>query len=211
MTFDRMQSEVSLNLAGKAPAPDRLKLWVNYAIQDLATEHQFDELRLTESFPILDGVTEYGEPEGMLGVVDIKVNGKSLRRARRLYTVAENPGQPLYYLRKDGVIVVWPEPDQGYSDDSYIEYMKIPNELTEPGEKSPFPAHWDVTIIQRATYHAMLAIGDVAVADQWLVRSRQQEDRKLTEIDVSADVPHEGLRVAWDWDDLVDSPPHIER
>src|SRR3990167_10496856 len=106
MTLEQIMVEVSMNLGGRAPGPERLKTWVNYAVLDLATENLFDELRTTETFSVLDGVTEYGEPEGLLGIVDIKVYDRSLRKMRRLYVAAETPSQPLYYLRKDNSIVI---------------------------------------------------------------------------------------------------------
>ncbi|MBU2249153.1 MAG: hypothetical protein KKD77_20570, partial [Gammaproteobacteria bacterium] len=81
--------------------------------------------------------------------------------------------------------------------------------LESASEVSPFAAHWDLIIVQRATYHGLFALGKVQEADVWLIRSRQIQDRKLKEEDISKEVPHEGLRVAWSFDDLVDNPPHV--
>jgi hypothetical protein len=208
MTLEEMTVELSLNLGGKAPAPDRLKLWVNFGLLNLASYILFDEFRVSTSIAILDGVTSYSYPEDMLGVVTLEIDGKRLLKARRLPSYEDlDPSQPTFYLKRGDSLVLWPEPDTAYTLD--LEYIKTPARLVAPGDKSPLPANWDNGIIMLATHHGFLSLGDNDVADRWLGRFLGYASSRKKEEDISADVPHGGLEVAWEWADVNADPARI--
>lgn len=213
MTLDEMTNEVSLNLGGKAPARDRLKLWVNFGLLNLVSYIKFDEMRKVADFPIVDGTTSYAMPTDLLGIVTIEVGSiadgtrKKLTKMRRRYTEPSTPGQPSAYLRRETNIIVWPEPDADY--DGEIEYVKVPARLTAGASTSPVNASWDVGIVMLATHHGFLSLDEQDKADRWLGRFLGYASSRLKEEDISADIPKGGLNVAWDWEDVIDTPPHL--
>jgi len=208
LTLEELTSELSMNLGGKAPAPERLKLWVNFGLQNLASYILFDELRVSTDLTILDGIVSYDAPTDLLGIVTIEIDGKKMTKSRRLPSYEDvDPRQPTLYIRRENNLIFWPEPDVDY--DGLIEYVKVPARLVAVGDKSPLSANWDNGIIMLATHHGFLSLGDQDVADRWLGRFLGYASSRKKEEDISADVPHGGINVAWDWDDVTETPPHL--
>ena len=52
MTAEEMKSEISMNLAGNTVAPDRLQLWLNFALYNLASYQYFEELEKSAAFVV---------------------------------------------------------------------------------------------------------------------------------------------------------------
>ena len=208
LTFTQLQQEISGNLAGKNLDPTRLKRFVNYAIQDLASREQFDELFLTEPFNVFDGVTSYPVPSDLLGIHAIVLDGTPLKKMERQWSEKDiEPAQPTYYKRREDQIIVWREPDVDYT--GYIEYYKVPALLTTGASVTLFPAYWDQAIVFLGTHHGWLSLGEDEKATLWENKFSRYVSRRLKDEDISADIQKEGLNVAWRFSDLVDNPPHV--
>jgi len=209
LTFAQFQDEISENLAAKKPSPVRLKRFVNYAVQDLASRKQFDELFLTVPFNVFPNVTSYPIPADLLGIHAIVVDGTPLRLMERQWSEKDiEAEQPRYYKRREQQIIVFPKPDVVYSG-GYIEYYKVPDQLVVVGDKSPFPSYWDQALVFLGTSHGWSALGEDDKATFWENKFSRFADRRMTDEDISADIQKEGLNVAWSYDDLVDNPPHV--
>jgi hypothetical protein len=208
MTFAELQNDIAENLAGKNLNPARLKRFVNNGIQDLCTRMQFDELFVTEPFFVQDGVTTYPVPTDLLGIHAILINGTLLRKMERQWSEKDvTPAQPSYYKRREAEIIVWAEPDQFY--EGYIEYYKVPPQLTEGTDVTLIPKYWDQAIVFLGTYHGWLSLGELDTAETWKNAFARYQNKRLTDEDISADIQHEGLNVAWEYSHLVDNPPHV--
>jgi len=218
MRLDEFEEELSLNLGGNAPAPRRLRRWINFGYINLCTYILFDELKVIVDFPIEEGVDTYEKPSDLLGVVTVEVNARKLTKMRRKYSTTDVTGAPQSYMRRENDFVIWPVPDQDY-DDGTLEYVKTPALLVpmvdpdDPDEPqtdlSVLDASWDAAIVMLGTHHGLLSTGKPDEADKWLGRFLGYASSRLKEVDISADVPKMGVNVAWTRDDLVLDPDDI--
>lgn len=211
MTLEDFKAEISLDFSGRNPDPARLERWINFALYDLASREKFEELRVSASFPIVDGTTSYAIPTGFLGVISIKSKGRLLRKTKRLPigdgTGNVRTGQPIYWHREGNNIIIWPEPDQNY--DAIIEYIKEPTKLSASTDLSPFPAFYDVALVYLACFHGFMALGEKDEAFARLNTATEYLERRIDDGNIEADVAKEGLQVARSWEDLTEDPPHI--
>jgi hypothetical protein len=213
MTREEMAVEVSMNLGGKTPAPDRLVLWLNFALYNLASFVRLDDLRETVDIIITQGETNYDIPAGidMLGIVAIEINGRKMLKMKRQFSespggVALSQAEPTHYLRRNTEFVIWPEPDADYT--GYIDYIKTPDRLTSGTQKTTFSPNWDAALVMLATHHGHLSLGNQDEADRWLGRFLGYAGSRIKEEDIDADMPKGGLNVAWDVDDIHEAPDH---
>jgi len=209
-TLEELTSELSLNLGGRSPGPDRLNLWVNLAIQNLASHIYFEELKTKKPFNVFEGITKYPAPTDLLGIRYIELNGVKLKKMERQWSEEDvTATAPTYFERRGTDIIIWPEPDDYY--EGYIEYIKTPAKLTTSTDKSPFPSFWDLGIIMLATHQGHLALGEQDEADRWLIRFSGYKNSRVADKEVSRDVPRGGVNVAWEWADIgSENPPHLE-
>lgn len=219
MTLTQMQDELALNLSGEVSDKDRLTLWLNFGLMNLASHLMFDELETAAVFNTTDGVTDYAAPTDLLGIITIKVNRDApsdatgaqplrLRKMRREYLTASADAIPTHYKRRGSQIVVWPTPDANRTGE--IVYVRTPAVFAAAGGTSPFSSTWDVGIIMLATYQGLVSLGRQDEADRWLGRFLGYANSRITEADIGADAPRDGLNVAWTHDDLHENPPHLE-
>ena len=209
LTLPQFRDEIASNLGGHNLEPTRLTRFVNYAIQDLATRRTFDELLVRIPFFVFDGVTSYTIPDDLLGIHEIVVKDVPLRRMERQFNQVDvTPAQPSHYKRREDRIIIWREPDIDYVD-GYLEYYKFPAIISTATSVSPFPGYWDQGLVFLGTHHGWLALGEAEKAVLWDNKFSRFEDGRLSEEDISADVQQEGLNVAWDFQDLVNNPPHL--
>lgn len=224
MTFGQMGDEVSQNLGGETLDQHRLNLWLNWAIQDLASYVKVVEQKKSIPFEIVEGTSSYsipeiisgGDPEvdaeDVLGIITVSIPGFKLRKMHREFERAEDEidlpaGAPKYWMRRGSSIIIWPNPDNDYTGS--IEYAFIPLALADPAAKTILPASFDMAIVRMATHYGFLALGKDNQAEQWLSRAITYINSRLTDVDFSKDAPKDGLNVAWDHRDLSRNPRHI--
>lgn len=203
MTFEQFKSEVSLNLGGKTIIPERLSLWVNWALLNLGTYVEFDELRETVALTTVVGTTTYALPADLVGILTVELANRKLKQARRVPNTGEEEtreGQPMFWVRREDNIVLWPTPDE--VEEGLIEYTKEPAILTAASDLSPFRDFWDVSIVMLATHHALLSLGDQDQADRWLGRFLGYVGSRKAHQNIQRDSPRGGVNVAWEEDDI---------
>ena len=221
MTLAEISDEVSLNIGGKAPAPERLTRWINWGYINLATysRMRFPEIETSEPFNVFDGVNTYPVPTDppFLGLIKIELRDtstdpdtshKTLQKMKREFFELADEAQPTHYKRRGTDFIVWPTPDQLY--EGYIVYMFTPTALSNATDVTIFDASWDVAIVMLGTHHALLSLGRSEEADKWLGRFLGYASSRLKAIDIEADMPKGGLNVAWEREDIQDVPADLQ-
>ena len=219
-TLDDLRTEVSLTITkvtGKVPDPARLDTWINFGYLNLASYVEFDELIVQEPFNVHEGVTVYPVPSDLLGVRIIETHDQTtdpyssyikLQKMKRPFSPSSVQAQPTHYKRGEDEFQVWREPDQSYY--GYIEYVKVPTKLVAATDVTVVPAIWDVGLMMLGVHHGLLGLGSMEHANDWLGKFLGYKASRITEMDVSADVPQGGLNVAWDRDDISSNPEDLE-
>ena len=212
MTLEEMSSEVSLNMGAKSVDPNRLTLWMNFALLNLASFVHLDDLRERVDILTAVGETNVDIPSGIdiLGIVAVEIYGIKMLKMKRQFSessggVAISQATPTHYLRRNTYLVVWPEPDAIYT--GYIDYIKVPDRFTSSGQKSTFSPNWDVALVMLATHHGHLSLGNEEQASSWLGRFLGYAGSRVKEEDVSADVPKGGVNIAWTPEEIGEHPP----
>lgn len=203
LTFEQFRSEVSMNTGGRNVAPERLGFFVNWAILNLGTYVEFDELRETIAITTVVDLASYALPTDLLGILTVELANRKLKWSRRVPSTGEEEvrtGKPRFWTRREDTIVLWPTPDE--EEEGLIEYTKEPATLSSPSEVSPFRATWDVGIVMLATHHAFLSFGEQDLADRWLGRFLGYAGSRKTQLNVQRDTPRGGVNIAWEEDDI---------
>lgn len=216
LTLEDMTEEISLNLGGVTPAPNRLKRWFNFGYINLATFVKFPDLEARVPFFVFQGVTSYPRPANFLGVIKIETwdattspntKHKTLMKMKREFHEAGTQSQPTHYKLRGDKVIVFPEPDQTY--EGYLSYYFILPRLTLAADVTILDASWDVALVMLGTHHALLSLDKQEEASSWLGRFLGYASSRIKELDISADVPQGGLNVAWERDEIPDTPPDI--
>ena len=203
MTFEQFRSELSLNLAGKNPAPERLGRWVNWAILNLGTYVEFDEMRETAALTTVVGTRSYNVASDLVGILTVELGNRKLKNARRVPSTGEDAvreGKPSHWTRREDTIILWPTPDE--VETGIIEYTKEPAVLSSATSVSPFRAHWDVAIVMLSTHHGLLSLGEQDAADRWLGRFLGYVGSRKTQLNIQRDNVRGGVNIAWEADDI---------
>lgn len=216
MTLEEMTQEVSLNMQGLTSDATRLTRWVNFGMINLATfknvAKSLVELRVVEDFPLTAGTTEYAKPEDLLAVKTITIPDLDVRLTKSdrdpINFESEEEGEPKAWTRRGSNINIFPIPDEDY--DAVIEYVRIPERLSERADVTEFDAGWDLAIIYLATHHGYLGMNKQDEADRWLGRALGYISSRISPDDIEADTPRGGVNVAWEWDDIRSNPPQYE-
>ena len=208
MTLDDFTAELSLNLGGVAPAPDRLIRWMNFALLNLSSFVVLDDLRRTTALTLaIDSKSITMPSVDVLGIINIDVNQVKLSKMRRQFSYdGVTKAAPTHYLRRQAEIVVWPESDKAYT--GILDYIETPPLFTTGSQKTTILPIWDVALLMLGTHHALLSLGQQDDADRWLGRFLGYVGSRMKEEDVGADIPKGGLNVAWDQDDIIGTPDH---
>lgn len=203
MTFEQMKSEVSMNLAGRTAVPERLSLWVNWALLNMGTFVEFDEMRETVTLTTVVGTTEYALPSDLVGILTVELGNRKLKWIRRVPNTGEDDVRedtPTHWTRRENNIILWPTPTE--AETGIIEYTKEPAVLEDPTDVSPFKSFWDVGLVMLATHHAFLSIGEQDLADRWLGRFLGYAGSRKAQLNVQRDTPRGGVNIAWTEDDI---------
>ena len=209
MTLDDFTAELSLNLGGKTPAPDRLIRWMNFALLNLSSFVILDDLRETAALTLTIGVKTVTMPSvDVLGIIDVEINEIKVAKMRRQFSYSGvTDARPTHYLRRKNQLVFWPEPDVAYT--GILDYIETPTLFTTGTQKTIFLPIWDVALVMLATHHGQLSLGNQDEADRWLGRFLGYVGSRKKEEDVGADTPKGGINVAHSFDDIVGTPDHL--
>jgi hypothetical protein len=188
--------------------PNYLQLWVNAAYRDICTRDRFWGLRVPERFEFAELVVDdnsYATAAHVPYIVSpancsyIKqvfdvTSDRILRHFSSWRQYVEKTGRasasseaaPTKWIREtEGKIFLWPTPDAVYA--MTVSYRKIPDELTNVGDKTAIPKDWDDIVLKLAVVQSMMRLKQYDMAknekENWLdmmaskIGLRSREDK----------------------------------
>lgn len=210
MTLEEMCEEVNLNVSAKVSGHERLARWVHFGYLNVCSyiKPPLEELKTQIAFPIVEADNTYATPTDIIGILNIRIGDRKLHKLKRPYTSDDFPGVPHSYMKRGPDIIIWPVPDDDYTD-GVLEYLRTPPRMVLPTAVTIIGSMWDLGVVMLATHQGLLATGQDDRADKWLGRFLGYAGSRIKEDDISNDAPRFGINVAWTPEDIIDDNPAV--
>lgn len=200
------------NILGNRGFDSELDDWLQMGMSQVVGYVEFEEQKVCAIANTVIGQYAYQSPPRLLGVLSVRdhTNERFLRKIdfSNFYRLqlrdgmnAAN-GQPRYWTRRKGAIMIWPRPAGVYELE--IAYLEDPEPLIEDDQTTRFPATWDWPILCFAAHTAFAELGEESRADVWLKRAISSTRSRMTDEELGAGAENVGFGVARRESELYD-------
>jgi hypothetical protein len=177
LTGVEIENEIRYNLGNREDLDSRLYRFINFAQDQLARFHPFDELEVVESGNFTSGVGTISVPSKPLDVRSFRLLDDSRSRKLVYYTPRQfdqlvpdtdwhTQQRPTIYTQFSKTFEVWRIPDNNY--EYKIRYKKSPTKLTANSSFTLDFDGLDDVIIALATSWAFRSLGEREKASWWI-------------------------------------------
>ena len=188
LTGTQLENEVRANLGNRTDLDGRLYRFLNFAQDQLARYHQFDELEEVKEDTFTSSVGSVSLPSKPLAIRSFRLIDGSNSRKLVYYSPRQfdlqlpkpdwySTGRPSIYTKYSKTLEVWRVPDDSYT--YKLRYKKYPTAFTDgSGSTSDFEGLDDV-LICLATRWAFISLGESEKAKEWLyIAAREAKNAK---------------------------------
>lgn len=176
LTVAEMENEIRGNLGGRTDLDSRLHKFLNFAQDQLARFHQFDELETVVETNFIVGNGRLALPSKPLDIRSFRLMDGSQSRKLVYYTprqfdkVLPDPdwhttGRPSIYTSYGHVVEVWRVPDNTYQ--CKLRYKAYPTAFTASSTQVSDFESMDDILIALATSWAFRSLGEAEKASYW--------------------------------------------
>ena len=181
MTLKRseIKSLISLNLGNRTSLDDETLSWMNFALHDIASMHNWREMLVDDRNTIktVAGLGDYAPPPNTKDISDVRYVDDSLSKSliyktpvemRKQFSHPESDGYsyPVYYTWDGEFIRLYPWP-QVANKNLWVRYFRWPDDFSDyTDEECPIPRA-EQAIIALATAYGYEAVGEMEKQMQW--------------------------------------------
>lgn len=177
LTGEEMENEVRSNLGGRTDLDDRLYRFLNFAQDQLARYHQFDELETLVETTTTAGVGTLSLPSKPLDIRSLRLIDGSQSRKLTYYTPRQFDAmvpdtswyateRPSIYTAYRRTVELWRIPNDSYT--VYLRYKAYPTAFSEGDDDTSDFEGMDDILIALATSWAFRSLGESEKASYWV-------------------------------------------
>ncbi len=153
MALLQIRNEIIASIGGRSDVSSQIDDHINYAVSELATMYDFEELAITSTMTTIDTVAEYLLPSELYVLWNVKEetrrNKALIKKDIRLgYDSIDETktGVPHNYAQFNKTLVLFgmvPNNNNGSNYSIRIRYWKRHSPLVDDGDATVFPAEWE--------------------------------------------------------------------